>query len=73
MLDHISRSAFQSLEIDWQAASDAVAGAEAELVAVLKDFRRTGDDKPVKGALLRRMVAGAHIRQLMHKVWADPI
>jgi len=64
---------FQALEIDWQAASDAVSMAEAGLVAALKDFRRTGDDENLKGALLQRMVAGAQIQKLMQEVWSDPI
>jgi hypothetical protein len=60
-------------EIDWQAASDAVSGAEAELVAVLKDFRRTGDEERVRSALLVRMSASAKLRALMQMVWAAPI
>jgi len=66
-------SAFQALEFDWQAASDAVSMAEAGLVAALKHFRRTGDDSYLKGALLQRLAAGTQIQKLMQKVWGDPI
>jgi hypothetical protein len=72
MLD-LTPSTFQALAFDWQLANDEVATAEAELVAALKDFRRTGDDGSVRCALIVRLEADETLRALMHKLWADPI
>jgi hypothetical protein len=65
-------SPLQTLERDWQAANDALAMAEAALGVAVHDFRSTGDDECVRGALLARTRANAKLRAVMHKVWSAP-
>jgi hypothetical protein len=67
----ITARAFEALESGWEAACRAIAQAESELDAAQREFHRTGNEQHLKDAMLRRMLAQAHLRQLMYALWTD--
>jgi hypothetical protein len=77
LIDHpsymITSRAFEALHSGWEAVSDALARAEAEVGSALEEFHRTGHEHRLHDALLRRTQAQADLRDLVHLLWTHPL
>ena len=69
LMQSVSPSQFQAIEIDWLSSSDGLSRAEAGLIDALKEFRRTGQDGRLRTALTARQSANDRMRTLMHAIW----